>query len=140
MEGRILFMKLGISLFAVLFSGMLLMAGAGCNSNGKTGPKELVDKYFSSAVRKDYAAAYECYYAPYTAKVSKDEYLKHRKEASVLQSYNVVSLKREGDDAAQAEVKLTFAPSEKFNRKEPVTVTVKENLVKESGRWRIKVW
>ena len=133
-------MKNRFSLFAIFLSGMLLIAGAGCNSQDKGGPKELLDRYFSSAIKQDYAATYACYYAPYTAKVSKEEYLKRRKEASVLQAYNINFVKQDGDNAAQAEVQLTFAPSEKLNRKEPVTTTVKEALIKENGHWRIKVW
>ncbi|HMK48967.1 MAG TPA: hypothetical protein VK435_02850 [Thermodesulfovibrionales bacterium] len=122
---------------AVLFGIMFLFA-AGCQQ-GKTGPKELLDKYFSAAIKQDYATAYSCYYDAYKAKVSQDEYIKHRKEASVLQSYKIVSVKQEGDTAS-AEVQLTFAPSEKLKRKEPVTSTVTEEMIKENGAWKIKVW
>ncbi len=116
------------------------ISGVGCQSRDNGGPRTLLEKYFSSAVKQDYATTYACYYAPYAAKVSKEEYLKHRKEASVLQAYNIVFLKQDSDKSAQAEVKLTFAPSEKLHRKEPVTTTVKEELVKEDGQWKIKVW
>jgi len=126
------------SLYAVLLLGISLIIASGCNS-GKGGPKDLLDKYFSSAVRQDYAATYSCYYAPYKAKINMDEYIKRRKEASVLQSYNIVSIKQDGY-TAHAEVHLTFGPSEKLKRKDPVTVTVKEELIKEDGEWKIKVW
>ncbi len=122
-----------------LIAGLLLLTlGGGCHSK-TSDPKEMLDRYFSSAIRQDYAATYDCYYAAYKAKVSKDEFIKHRKEASVLQSYKIVSLTQNGD-TARAEVLLTFAPSEKLNRKEPVSTTVTENLVREGGQWKIKVW
>ncbi len=133
-------MKRDLSLFAILVAVALLIAGAGCQSKDKGGPKELLDRYFTSAIKQDYAKTYNCYYARYMEKVSKEEYLKHRKEASVLQAYNINFIKQDGDDAAQAEVLLTFAPSEKLNRNEPVTTTVKEDLIKEGGEWKIKVW
>lgn len=133
-------MKKKYSLFGMLVAVLFLVAGGGCQSKEKGGPKELLDRYFSSAIRQDYAATYACYYAPYMTKVSKEEYLKHRKEASVLQAYNINFVKQDGDNAAQAEVQLTFAPSEKLNRKEPVRTTVKEDLIKEGGEWKIKVW
>jgi hypothetical protein len=37
-------------------------------------------------------------------------------------------------------VELTFGPSEKLNRKEPITTKVTEELIKEKGEWKIKVW
>ena len=99
----------------------------------------MLDRYFSSAIRQDYAATYDCYYNAYKAKVTKDEFIKHRKEASVLQAYKIISLTQKGD-TAQAQVLLTFAPSEKLNRKEPVSTTVTEDMIMEGGQWRIKVW
>ena len=114
------------------------MAAGGCQRGTGT-PKELLEKYFSSAVRQDYATTYACYYAAYKAKVNEDEYIKHRKEASALQSYSIVSLVRNGD-TARAEAVLTFAPSEKLKRNKTVSTTVKEDLVKEGGEWKIKVW
>ena len=133
-------MKKNYSLFGILAAVLLLVAGVGCQSKDKGGPKELLDRYFSSAIKQEYATTYACYYGPYMAKVSKEDYVKHRKEASVLQAYNINFVKQNGDNAAQAEVQLTFAPSEKLNRKEPVKTTVKEDLIKEGGEWKIKVW
>lgn len=106
---------------------------------GDGGPKELLDKFFSSAIAGDYATAYACYYAEYKEKVSKEDYVRHRKEASVLQAYKIVSLNQNGD-TAHGEVQLTFGPSERLKRKEPVTTTVTEEMVKEGGDWKIKVW
>jgi hypothetical protein len=118
--------------------GVLLLA-AGCQRD-TTGPKELLDKYFSSAVKQDYAATYTCYYAPYQAKVTREEFVKHRKEASVLLSYKILSIKMLKNDLAEAEVELTFGPSEKLRRKQPVTVKLTEKLTREKGQWKIKVW
>jgi hypothetical protein len=118
--------------------GLGLLLVGGCSSS-KSGPQELLDKYFSSAIKQDYATTYTCYYAAYKQKVNVDEYIKHRKEASVLQSYKIIFLKQEGD-TVQAEVELTFGPSEKLNRKEPITTKVTEELIKEKGEWKIKVW
>jgi hypothetical protein len=125
------------SLIILLCAAILILTN-GCH-RGQAGPGEVLDRYLSSAVKQDYAKVYDCYYADYKAKVSKEEYIKHRKEASVLQSYKIISLKQEGD-TAQAEVRLTFAPSVKLQRKEPVDATVKEDLIREAGEWKIKVW
>jgi hypothetical protein len=131
-------MKKVYSLFAAAAMVMIVMAGFGCSSNNST-PRGLLEKYFSSAQKQDYATTYSCYYDAYKAKVDRDEFVKHRKEASVLQSYQIVSLNQDGDKAL-AEVRLTFAPSEKLKRTEPVSTRVREDLVKERGEWKIKVW
>jgi hypothetical protein len=112
---------------------------SGCQRN-TTGPNNLLDKYFSTAVKQDYAATYTCYYAVYKAKVTEEEYVRHRKEASQLLSYKINSIKLLKSDTAEAEVGLTFGPSEKLKRKVPVTVTLKEELIRENGEWKIKVW
>jgi hypothetical protein len=132
-------MKKIYSLYVVLAAVALLFAVAGCHSKDN-GPKDLLDRYFASAVKQDYATTYACYYAPYIKKVSREDYVKHRKEASVLQSYNILSIEQEGDSAAHAEVQLTFAPSEKLHRKDPVSMKVREDLIRENGEWKIKVW
>ncbi len=125
--------------YGLLCAALLLSAGLmGCNFS-KEGPKELLDKYFSSAIKQDYGTTYDCYYKEYGKKVPKEEYVKRRKDGSVLQSYSIVSLDQKGD-TAQAEVRLTFAPSEKANRKTPATVMVTEDMTRENGNWKIKVW
>ncbi len=132
-------MKKGPAFLIIVILTSVILVGFGCSSESAT-PTALLEKYFSSAVNQDYATTYSCYYGAYKAKVDKDEYVKHRKEASVLQSYQIVSLNQENADNAQAEVRLTFAPSERLKRPESVTTTVKEELVKENGDWKIKVW
>lgn len=131
-------MKNRYSLFIATMVFMIVIAGFGCSSSNST-PRALLEKYFSSAQKQDYATTYSCYYDAYKAKVDRDEFVKHRKEASVLRSYQIVSLDQDGDKAL-AEVRLTFAPSEKLKRTEPVSATVREDLVKERGEWKIKVW
>jgi hypothetical protein len=118
-------------------SGLFLITS--CQS-GTSGPTELLNKYFDSAMKQDYATTYTCYYEPYQAKVSKEEFVRHRKEASVLQSYKILSIKMIDSNSAEAEVQLTFGPSAKLNRKEPVTTNLKEEMIKEKGEWKIKVW
>lgn len=126
-------------LFSIFASLTLLLAGSGCNPKVAS-PRELLEKYFSSAVKQDYETTYTCYYSVYKAKINKEEFMKHRKEASELQSYKIISLNQTGNNNAQAEVLLTFSPSEKLKRKEPVTTTVVEDLTKENGEWKIQVW
>ena len=72
-------------------------------------------------------------------KVSKDEYVRHRKEASTLKSYTVRSITQHGD-TAEARVDLTFDKSQKLKRDRPVLASVTEDLVLENGQWKIKVW
>ncbi len=124
--------------FATLLSAAAIMTGAGCHSD-KDNPKDLLNRYFTAAIRQDYAAVYPCYYAAYKAKVSKDEYIRHRKDASVLQAYTVKSVTEHGD-SAQAQVELTFEPSQKLKRDRPFSTAVTEEMVRENGEWKIKVW
>ena len=126
-------------LWSIAFLLGVLLIVCGCQRDAN-GPKILLDKYFSSAVKQDYATTYTCYYAAYKAKVSQEEYIRHRKEASQLLSYKINSIKLSKNDTAEAEVGLVFGPSEKLKRKEPVTVTLKEELIRENGEWKIKVW
>ncbi|MDA8326892.1 MAG: hypothetical protein M0033_11835 [Nitrospiraceae bacterium] len=133
----------GILLFTIILAMALLPAGckAGLFGNNKSySPQGVLDKYFSSAMRKDYSASYDCYYAAYKAKISKADYVKHRDEdPAVLQKYQILSL-RQTDDTALANVLLTFASAKQPGSASPVSINVKENLVKEGGQWKIKVW
>ncbi len=131
-------MNLRKSFFTLLIMAIGILVIAGCNSS-KGGPKDLLDRYFSSAIRQDYAATYACYYAAYKNKINIEDYIRHRKEASVLQSYKILSLNDDGI-SAHAETQLTFGPSQKLNRKDPVSIVVKEEMIKEGGEWKIKVW
>jgi len=102
-------------------------------------PRDMLNRYFTAAIRQDYAAQYSCYHDAYRARVSKDDYIRHRGDASILLNYFVKSLDVT-DDRAQATVLLTFAPSEKLKRSNPVEKTVVEDMLREGGEWRIKVW
>ena len=113
-----------------------LLAG-GCRRGDN--PRALVDRFFGTALRQDYAATYDCYSSAYHAKVSREDFVRHRREASVLQAYKIVSLEQHGD-TARAVAQLTFGPSAKLNRTAPVDTTVTEDLVREAGAWRIRVW
>ncbi len=124
--------------FLVLAAAFPACMLGGCNSD-KGGPQATVERFFSSAVKQDYAVTYDCYYRQYRDKVSRDDFVKHRKDASVLQSYRIASVRQEGE-TAQAVAMLTFAPSEKLHRTEPATVQVTEDMVRENGEWKIKVW
>jgi hypothetical protein len=123
-------------LWIILLAASLFASG--CHS-GAASPQELLDRYFSSAVKQDYGATYDCYYTTYKMKINRDEYIKHRKEGSVLQSYRIASLQQDGD-TAQARVLLTFAPSARLARTEPVAIIVTENMIRDNGGWKIKVW
>lgn len=114
------------------------MSIVACHSDNGN-PRSVLNRYFGAAIKQDYATQYSCYYNAYKTKVSKDDYILHRRDASVLMNYSVESVDVT-DDKAQARVRLTFAPSEKLNRTQPVEKTVIEDMVREDGEWRIKVW
>jgi len=118
-------------------SMFLILSLSGCSLKGQT-PKELIDQYFTSAQHQDYATTYTCYDSEYQKKVTKDEFIKHRKEASTVQSYKILQLDTQ-KDTGQASIEITFAPSDKFKRTEPATVKVQEELIKEKNGWKIKV-
>ncbi len=136
-------MKVKHWLLTVLFLTVVSTALYGCTATQKPGstttPKALLDTYFSSAIKQDYAKVYTCYYKEYHTKITLGDYVKHRKEASLLKSYKIVSVKENGD-RARAEVMLTFAPEKKFHRDRPVTVKTGEDLIRENGSWKVKVW
>ncbi len=124
---------------ATMRACLLSLAVAAIACRGSQDPRPVLEEYFGSAMRGDYAATYGCYDDADHAKVSRDEYVRHRREASTLQAYQIVSLKTKGG-AARALVRLTFAPSEKLHRRDPVTTTVQEDLVRQPDGWRIRVW
>ncbi len=131
-------MKSRYMILAALLTVAAIMLEAGCHSD-RDNPKDLLNAYFTAAIRQDYASVYPCYYGAYQAKVSKDEYIRHRKDASVLRSYTVKSITADGD-TARAQVELTFAPSKKLKRDRPYSTAVTEEMVRENGEWKIKVW
>lgn len=125
-------------LYILILSVVLALSLAGCSTKEQNA-RSLLDDYFISAMKQDYATTYTCYYSEYQNKVSKDEFIRNRKEASVVQSYKILQLDLQGD-TGKASVEITFSPSEKLKRSEPVTVKVQEDLVQEKEGWKIKVW
>ncbi len=122
------------TIFAAAGAAVLLAA---CSRGGE--PRAALDRFFGSQIRKDYAATYDCYDGAYRAKVSRDEYVRHRAEASTLESYQVLSLEQRGDQA-HAAVVLVFAASPKVGRLAPASTTVQEDLVRGPEGWRVRVW
>jgi hypothetical protein len=114
-----------------------VLAFSGCRRGDD--PRGLLDRFFGTAVRQDYSATYDCYDAAYRAKVSREEFVRHRRDASPLQGWHILSLDQQGDHA-RAEVALTFGPLPKAGRTEPTSTNVHEDLVREGGRWRVRVW
>jgi len=124
-------------IYILTLSVFVIFSLSGCSPKGPN-PQELLDQFFSSAQHQDYATTYTCYDSEYQKKVAKDEFVKHRSEASVVQSYKILKLDTQ-KDTAKASVEITFTASEKFKRTEPVTIKVEENLIKEGTGWKIKV-
>ena len=115
----------------------MIFSLSGCSPKGPN-PQELLDQYFSSAQHQDYETTYTCYDSEYQKKVTKDEFISHRKEASVVQSYKVLQLDTQ-KDTAKATVEITFAASDKLKRTEPIIVKVNEDLIRQKDGWKIKV-
>lgn len=118
------------------------LALAGCQAaDGYPGlgtPKAALETYFSSARNADYATTYDCYYRHYKDLVPEQDYVSHRRQASPLRSYSIESVSVKGG-SAEATIALAFGPA-KGTGTDPAAVTVHEELVKESGSWRVKVW
>ncbi len=125
-------------IIVAILAGAAIMTGTGCRSN-RDNPKDLLNTFFQASIRQDYAAVYPCYYGAYRTRVSEDEFIRHRRDASVLQAYRVKSISQQGD-TARARVDLTFAPSRKLKRDHPYSTAVTEEMVRENGEWKIKVW
>lgn len=125
-------------LYILILSVVLTSSLTGCATK-QDDARALLDKYFTSAMNEDYETTYTCYYNEYQKKIPKDEFVLNRKDASVVQSYKILQLDLQ-DDTGMAIIEITFAPSPKLNRSEPVTVKVQEDLVKEENSWKIKVW
>jgi len=118
-------------------SVFLTLTLAGCSPKEQTS-RDVLDKYFTSAQQQDYATTYTCYDSGYQKKVTKADFISHRKEASVIQSYKVLQLDTQ-KDTGKATVEITFAPSAKLKRTKPVIVKVNEDLIKQTDGWKIKV-
>ena len=132
------FVALSRSVRALWIPAALALAVSACRRQ-EPGPRALIARFFDTAVQQDYASTWQCYDSRYKAKVDQDEYVRHRREASALQSWRILSLDHKGHEA-EAVVELTFAPSQRLNRPAPSTKRVVEQMVREPEGWRIKVW
>ena len=124
-------------IYILTLSVLVIFSLTGCSPKGQN-PQELLDQYFTSAQQQDYKTTYTCYDSDYQTKVTEDEFIQHRKEASVVQSYKILTLDTD-KETGQASVEITFAASDKFKRSEPVTIKVQEELIKGKNGWKIKV-
>jgi hypothetical protein len=102
-------------------------------------PRATLDTFFGSAARTDYSTVYDCYDRRYRAAVQRAEFTSHRSQASILKDYHIDSLTVDGN-SANAVVRLTFASGQGVAGSTPSAATVRENLVNESGSWKIRVW
>ncbi len=123
----------------VLAAALLVALALASCRRPERGPRELLDRYFSTAARQDYGATWECYDRNYRSKVPRDEYVRRRGEASRLVSWATVAIEEHGD-TARADVDLVFAPSPRLGQPGPARAKVVEELVREREGWRIKVW
>jgi hypothetical protein len=131
-----------IRLFAPLLA-LALLAGplTACTQSaypGFSSPQSTLSTFFSSAQRLDYQTTYSCYYQRYRDLVPEPDFVSHRKQASVLTSYRIDSIEVSGTSAV-ASATLTFAPKPGSSAK-PRTVAVREDLVNQSGTWKVRVW
>jgi hypothetical protein len=105
---------------------------------GYSTPRATLQTFFSSAQQLDYQTTYSCYYQRYRDLIPEQDFVSHRKQAAVLTGYRIDSLKVSGDSAV-ASATLTFAPKTGSKNK-PRTIEVREDLVKQAGAWRLRVW
>ena len=100
-------------------------------------PEAALATFFDSARAQDYSATYDAYYDAYQKRVTRSDFVRHRKAAAVLREYTIDSLSDNGA-SAEASVTLIFASTKPGGSDR--TVTVHESLVRQGSEWRIKVW
>ena len=106
---------------------------------GFTSPRATLDTFFSAKMKGDYETTWRCYYKHYGDKVTKAEFIQHSKDdPTLLTAYEVRSIVESGTVGANARISLTFKTKDPKNPTRQVDVS--EQLVNESGQWRIKVW
>ena len=130
-----------IAALALLMAMLPQIAGcAVAQASGYAGyasPRDTLQTYFGSAMKADYPTTYRAYYAHYRDLVARDEFVSHRKQASLLTAYRIDALSQSGESAV-ATATLTFAP--RGGETKPRVTVVREDLVRESGSWKIRVW
>lgn len=101
-------------------------------------PQATLETFFESAQQLDYRTAYSCYYQRYRDVVSEQDFIARRSKAGVLRAYRLDSVSVTATSAV-AIVTLTYAPAQ-IAGAQPRTVQTREDLVKEAGSWKVKVW
>jgi hypothetical protein len=124
--------------FALLSASLVACSEKAAPYPGYSTPQATLQTFFSSAQRLDYQTTYACYYQRYHELVPEQEFVNHRKQASVLTAYRIDSIKVSGDSAV-ASATLTFAPKPGSKAK-PKTVEVREDLVRQADSWKLRVW
>lgn len=126
-------------MLVVLLVAVLALSACTRTYPGFGSPAATLKTYFMSSQKADYSATWSCYSRQYQAAVPEGDFASHRKRAGALKGYHVESVSVNGDSAA-ALVSLTFAPIAGAAGSPPTVTKVRENLVRESGSWKIKVW
>ncbi len=136
LAATVIVLALAVGLFGCSTKNLPTSTSAGYP--GFATPKATVDTFFTSKMKKDFDTTWTCYYKHYSDKVTKAEFLQHSKQdPTTLTAYSISDV-TESTSTAQAKVALTFATNDPANKVKKVDVT--EQLVKESGEWKISVW
>jgi len=127
---------LGLLATLVATFGLLGCAATPRTYPGYSTPQSALETYFASSLRRDYSTTYQSYNQAYRDRVSEQEFVSHRQQASALANYRIGNVSTLGGTAT-ASVTLTFAAAA---GQAPRTVVVRENLVDQAGAWKIRVW
>jgi hypothetical protein len=132
-------------LLALLLAVLVIAGAAGCvraearsSYSGFATPQDTLQTFFASAQRHDYATTYSCYYQRYSERVTMQEFIDHRSQASLLREFTLGPVTTVGD-TAEATATLVFAAGGGSGTSTR-SVQVHEDLVKEASGWKIRVW
>ena len=131
-------MRKSVVLLVLLIASLSLSACVQGYPSFKS-PRATLDTFFASAQKTDYSTTYDCYNQQYRTAVPESDFVSRRSKAALLKGYHIDSLSVSGDSAS-AGVSLTFAPGKGSSGSSPGVTKVREDLVYESGSWKIKVW
>jgi hypothetical protein len=101
-------------------------------------PQDALQTFFGSAQRGDYATTYSSYYRLYQDRVTEQEYVMRRAQAAALTSFTLGPVSISGD-AAEATATLVFAANPAGGTPAR-TAQVHEDLARQAGGWKIRVW
>lgn len=130
--------RFSLPVIGVVLAALLTGCAPGQARAVRSTPQATLETYFSSAVSRDYSAVYDCYYGRYKKLVTRSEFIQHRGEAAPLLAYRIDSVSASGGKAAVADVTLRFGLPGGSSRAR--VVHVREELVNESGSWKVRVW